>query len=216
MSENPPQESSSSSSQSGSAGEPKMPMVDTPPPLTAHAETEPSIPFDIGQEYGTAEKNLPPLKILAICIGILIVVVGIYVFVQRPVAGATGAIGEVVAAEVPDQNSVLVAINISFKNGGEQPYRIHNIKAELTTDSGSFSDDAASAVDFDRYFQAFPTLKEHALQALKPEDQVAPGGETAGTIIVSFPVRQAAFDARKSLQVTVWAYDREVPLILTK
>ena len=71
-------------------------------------------------------------------------------------------------------------------------------------------------MDFDRYFQAFPTLKEHALNAIPPETKIPPGGQAQGTIVVSFPVTQDGFDKRKSLSVVIQPYDQPLPLVLTK
>ena len=84
------------------------------------------------------------------------------------------------------------------------------------TDSGELSDEAASAMDFARYFQAFPALKEHALAALPPETKIPPGGQAQGTIVVSFPVTQDGFDKRKSFSVVIQPYDQPLPLVLTK
>ena len=135
---------------------------------------------------------------------------------QRPHSATTGSIDDVVSVEIPDQNMVMVAINVSFQNNGIKPYWIHTIKADLDTTSGSFSDDAASPADFERYFQAFPTLKQHALAPLEREARINPGGRTAGTIIVAFPVTPEAFANRKALKVTIQPYDQPVPLVLTK
>src|SRR5207245_4400496 len=85
------------------------------------------------------------------------------------------------ALEIPDQNSVLVAINVTLHNSGNRTIWIHTIKATLKTDSGEFSDDPASVVDFERYFQAFPALKEHAQPALLPEVKIPSGGVDHGT-----------------------------------
>ena len=104
---------------------------------------------------------------------------------------------------MPNQNSVMVALAISIKNHGKKRFYIHDIQSDLETASGKFSDEPASGVDFERYFQAFPALKEHALAPLKPETMIEPGGETKGTIIVSFPVAADAFANRKSIKVTI-------------
>jgi hypothetical protein len=111
---------------------------------------------------------------------------------------------------------IMVAINVAFQNNGIKPYWIHTIKADLDTGSATFSDDAASPADFDRYFQAFPTLKQHALAPLEREAKIIPGGHIQGTIIVAFPVTPDAFANRKSLKVTIQPYDQPVPLVLTK
>ena len=193
---------------------------DVPPaqpiPPSASAPSEPGTPFHIGEEFGTAKKNLPPTKIILIGVAVIAVIALIVSLAQRPHSATTGSIDDVVSVEIPDQNSIMVAINVSFQNNGTKPYWIHTIKADLDTTSGSFSDDAASPADFGRYFQAFPALKQHALAPLEREARINPGGRIAGTIIVAFPVTPDAFANRKSLKVTIQPYDQPVPLVLTK
>jgi hypothetical protein len=193
-------------------------LPSSPPPASAPAPSPPNpvTPFDIGEEFGNAKKNLPPVKIVLIGVAIIAVVAIIAALVQRPHSSTTGSIDDVVSVEVPDQNMVMVAINIGFQNNGVKPYWIHTIQASLDTGSGKFSDDAASPADFDRYFQAFPALKAHALDPLQREARINPGGQAKGTIIVTFPVTPAAFATRKSLTVTIQPYDQPVPLVLTK
>lgn len=187
-----------------------------PPNASQSVPSESGTPFHIGEEFGTARKNLPSLKIVLISVVIIAVIAAAISFVQRPRSATTGSIGDVVSVEVPDQNQIMVAINVSFQNNGTKPYWIHTIKADLDTTSGSFSDEAASPADFDRYFQAFPTLKQHALDPLQREAKINPGGHTQGTIIVAFPVTPDAFANRKSLKVTIQPYDQPVPLVLTR
>jgi hypothetical protein len=187
-----------------------------PPPPSPPAPPVPSTPFHIGEEFGTAKKNLPPVKIVLIGVAVIAVVAIIASLVQRPHSATTGSIDDIVSVEVPDQNMVMVAINVAFQNNGIKPYWIHTIKADLDTGSASFADDAASPADFDRYFQAFPTLKQHAIAPLEREAKIVPGGHIQGTIIVAFPVKPEAFANRKSLKVTIQPYDQPVPLVLTK
>jgi hypothetical protein len=187
-----------------------------PPPPSPPAPPEPSTPFHIGEEFGTAKKNLPPVKIVLIGVAVIAVIAIIVSLVQRPHSATTGSIDDIVSVEVPDQHMIMVAINVAFQNNGIKPYWIHTIKADLDTGSASFSDDAASPADFDRYFQAFPTLKQHALAPLEREAKIIPGGHIQGTIIVAFPVKSDAFANRKSLKVTIQPYDQPVPLVLTK
>jgi hypothetical protein len=187
-----------------------------PPTASAPASSQPGTSFHIGEEFGTAKKNLPPVKIVAIGVGVIAVMALIASLAQRPHSATTGSIDDVVSVEIPDQNSVMVAVNVSFHNNGAKPYWIHTIKADLDTSSATFSDDAASPADFERYFQAFPTLKQHALAPLEREARINPGGRIAGTIIVAFPVTPDAFANRKSLKVTIQPYDQPVPLVLTK
>jgi hypothetical protein len=195
---------------------PATPPASPVPPEQRAAPQQP-IAFDIGEEFGTAKRNLPPAKIVAIVLGVAAVVVAVFAFVQRAKPQGGGSIDNISAVEIPDQNAVLVAMNVTIHNSAERPLWIHTIKATLKTDSGEFSDDAASSSDFARYFQAFPALKEHALSiALVPEQKIQPGAQAQGTIVVSFPVAQDAFEKRKSLSVSIQPYDQAVPLVLTK
>ncbi len=52
--------------------------------------------------------------------------------------------------------------------------------------------------------------------ALLPEVKIRSGGEAHGTIIVSFPVTQDAFEKRKSVSVAIQPYDQPVPIVLSK
>jgi hypothetical protein len=192
---------------------PSPPPAPIAPPPTP---SQPGIPFNIGEEFGTAKRNLPPVKIVLIGAAIIALIAGLIAFVQRPQSAATGSIDDVVSVEVPNQNLTMVAINVSLQNNGKKPFLIRTIKSDLDSGSGTFSNDAASPVDFDRYFQAFPTLKQHALNPLEREAQIDPGARTEGTIIVAFPVTPDAFINRKSLKVTIQAYYQPVPLVLTK
>ena len=195
--------------------EEKPPVASTPPPSTS-TPPEPGTSFDIGEEYGTAAKNLPPAKVVAIGIGLIVFIALVVGLAQRPKVSASGSIDDITSIEMPNQNSVMVALAISIKNHGKKRFYIHDIQSDLETASGKFTDEPASGVDFERYFQAFPALKEHALAPLKPETMIEPGGETKGTIIVSFPVTADAFASRKSIKITIRPYDQPVPLVLTK
>jgi hypothetical protein len=188
---------------------------ETSKPAKASTPVSP-IDFNIAEEFGTAKKNLPPVKILAIAAGAVVAVAIVVALLQRPTSAATGALGDISSAEVPNQNLLMVAINVAIVNHGEKPFWIHTMEATLETATGKFSDRPAPAADFERYFQAFPDLKQHALAPLKPEAKIEPGGQTAGTILVTFPVTPQAFASRKSLTVKIQPYDQPVPLLLTK
>ena len=146
----------------------------------------------------------------------MVLVAVIVAVIQRPHSLATGSIDDVVFVEVPNQNSVMVAIHVSIHNTGEKPYWIRTIDADLDSDTGSFTDQAAPAIDYDRYFQAFPALKTDATPALKRESMIGPNGDMKGMIIVSFPVTPEVFAKRKALHVTLQPYDQPKPLVLTK
>jgi len=188
-----------------------------PPPAPASPKPaiEPASEFHIGEEFGTAKRNLPPAGIVLICIVAVAVIVGIFAFTQRPKPQGAGAIDFVAAADVPGQNMIMAAITMTLRNTAEKPLWIHTLKATLTTsDDKTFDDEAASAVDLDRYFQAFPVLKEGSEPPLSPETKLQAGTEQRGTIIVGFKVTKEAFDQRKSLIVKIQPYDQVLPVVL--
>ena len=162
------------------------------------------------------ERRLPPLKVLLYTIAGLGVVLGIYAFIGRAKPQGAGSVDNVAAVEVPGQNSMLVAVTVTLHNSGEKPLWIHTIQGKLKTSSEEYSDDAASAVDFDRYFQAFPSLKPGSQAALMPEAKIMPGNDAHGTVIVSFPVTKDVFDKRQSISVVIQPYDQPLPVTLTK
>jgi hypothetical protein len=184
-----------------------------PPPQ--QPASEPVTEFHIGDEFGTAKRTLPPAGIVLICIAAVAVILGIFAFTERPKPQGAGSIDFVSAAEVPGQNMILTAITLTLRDTAVKPLWVKSLKAQLTTADGkTFDDEAASAVDLDRYFQAFPALKESTEPPLSPETKLPAGGERRGTIIVSFKVGREAFDQRKSLTVTIQPYDQVLPVVL--
>jgi hypothetical protein len=171
--------------------------------------------FDIGKEFGTAKRNLPPAGIVVACIASVAIIVAIYGFIERPKPQGSGSINLVTAAEAPGQNTTLVAITLTLQNKTSRALWIKHLKAQLTTSDGkTFEDDAASAVDFDRYYQGFPVLKEGSGAPLTPETKLQPGTEQRGTIIVAFKVTRAVFEQRHALTVEIEPYDEPVPIVL--
>jgi hypothetical protein len=205
------------------APQPTPPAAAEPPnPQAAPASKPPALDLGPGvgihvtEDMATPERKLPPAKIVLITLGALAVVLAIYGFLGRAKPQGAGSVDNIAAIEVPNQNSMLVAVTVTLHNSGEKPLWIHSIQGKLKTSTNEYSDDAASAVDFDRYFQAFPPLKQGAIAALLPETKIMPGNEARGTVIVSFPVTQSEFDKRQSLSVVIQPYDQPLPVTLTK
>ena len=171
--------------------------------------------INIGDEFGTAKRNLPPAKVVLIVLAALVVIAAIFAFVQRAQPQGQGSLDAVSVAEIPGQTSVMVAATVTLQNPSKKPLWIHTIGATLVTAEGKeFKDNAASAVDFDRYFQALPSLKEHATTALVPELKLMPGDQKKGTVIVRFPVSADAFNSKKSFKVVIQPYDQTVAVEL--
>jgi hypothetical protein len=195
-------------------------MPDTTPAPPPKPPAPPAVPagptINIGEEYGTAKKNLPPAKILLIAIAAVVVVVLIASFVKRAKPQASGSLDNVAAVEIPGQGSTMVALTFTIRNTSDKILYVHNIQSTIKAPTGDSTADAVSAVDFNRYFQAFPTLKIGTQPALPPETKIQPGETVARTIIVAFPVTLDVFNKRQSTSVVVWPYDQTVPVTLTK
>src|SRR5579863_8306201 len=198
-----------------------VPPPPTPPtPATTPPAEPPAIPagptIHIGEEFGTAKKNLPPVKIVLIAVGAVLVVVLIASFLKRAKPQGSGSLDNVVAVEIPGQNATMVALTFTLHNGSDKALYIREIQSSIKVPSGDAKADAVSAVDFDRYFQAFPDLKNGAQPALAPEVRLEPGETVNRTIIVAFQKTLNEFNQRQSVSVIIWPYNYTVPIVLTK
>lgn len=191
----------------------------TPPgaptaPASPSAATGPTI--NIGDEFGTAKRNLPPAKIVGPAIAVVLVIVGIAVFLARGKPQGSGSLDNVVAVEIPGQGSTMIALTFTLHNSAEQVLYVRSIEGKVKTASGEPSGEAVSAIDFNRYFQIFPALKEGTKPALSPEAKIQPGETVQRTVIVAVPITLDAFNHRQSVSVVVHPYDQSVPIVLTK
>jgi hypothetical protein len=191
---------------------PNTPPSPVPPP------TPPSGPtINIGEEYGTAKKTLPPARILLITVSAVLVLVFIISFLKRAKPQASGTLDSVAAVEIPGQDSTMVALTFTLRNTSDKILYVRSLQGSVKIPNGDVTPvDAVSAVDFDRYFTAFPTLKTGTQPALAPETKIQPGETVARTIIVAFPIKLEAFNQHQALAVVIWPYDQTVPVILSK
>ncbi|MGA2745265.1 MAG: hypothetical protein ABSE44_11300 [Candidatus Sulfotelmatobacter sp.] len=170
----------------------------------------------IAEEFGTAKKNLPPAKIVLLAVAAVLVVVLIASFLKRAKPQASGSLDNVVAVEIPGQSSTMVALTFTLRNTSDKTLYVRSLQGTVKLPSGDSSADAVSAIDFNRYYQAFPTLKNGAQPALPPETKIQPGETLPGTIIVAFPVTLDVFNQRTSTSAVIWPYNETVPVTLTK
>ena len=196
---------------------PTRPPVTPPAPPAAapaarQADTYAQVPM--GEEFDKAKWTMPPWQPVVIALVIVGVVVGVISYLNRAKPPAAGGIDEVTAVAVPG-DSVMAAINVHFANSSEYLIKVHTIKATVQTSKGEFSDEGANAADYQRYYQAFPDLKQNAKTPLMQDARVAPGANGIGTIIVSFPIPKDIFDSRQSLTVSVEPYNG-LPIVLKK
>jgi len=175
---------------------------------------QPGIDYDAGhvpitEEFDSAKRALPPVATLvAALVVVLVFIIGVaYIFRARPVA--QGQIDRAFAMQQEDKAYSMVLMQVTLHNVADKTLYIKEIKAEITTDQGTSVDDAASAVDFDRYLSAFPDLRMYATEPLKVETKIPPGGQVQGSVLVAFPITKDQFYARKNLDVTIIPYDQK-------
>lgn len=177
--------------------------------------------FDAGhvpitEEFDSAKRTLPPVAPLAIALVVVVVfIVGVaVVFRSKPVA--QGQIDQAFAMQQEDNRYSMVLMQVTLRNVGDKPLFVKEIKSDIMTDQGESADDAASAVDYARYLQAFPDLQMYATEPLKVETKVPPGGEVKGSVMVAFPITKEQFYARKDLNVTIFPYDQKAIVLHEK
>jgi len=185
-----------------------------PSPKHKHSSRE----FDAGhvpitEEFDSPRRTLPPVLTLAIALVVVVVfIVGVaYIFRSKPTA--QGEIDNVFVSQNKGQPNSMLAIQVSLRALGDKPLYIKDITADLETRQNTYSDPAASPSDFERYFQAYPDLRDHAMKPLAVETKIPPGTQERGTVIVTFPIDPSEFETRKSLTVTIQPYDQK-PIVL--
>jgi len=166
----------------------------------------------ITEEFDSAKRTLPPAAPVAIALLVVAFVVGVIAYLNRAKPVAQGGIDAVYFSEPAGMTNGMALLQVTLRNVGSKTLYIKNIKVNLKTDQ-ELSDAAASPTDYDRYFMAYPDLKEHATQPLVVEMKIPSGGEQKGTVLVSFPVTKEQFDARKELSVAIEPYDQK-PIVL--
>jgi hypothetical protein len=170
--------------------------------------------FDAGhvpitEEFDSARRTLPPVAPLAVALVVVVVfVAGVaYIFRSKPIA--QGHVDQAFAMQQQDNPYSMVLMQVTLRNVGDTMLYIKEVKATITTDKGESSDDAASAVDYARYLQAFPDLQAYATEPLRVETKIPPGGEAKGSVMAAFPITKEEFYARKDLSVTIIPYDQK-------
>lgn len=164
------------------------------------------------EEFGTAKRNLPPAAPVAIAIVLVAIVVAIIAYANRAKPAAQGSIDGAWFSQPTNMSSPMILVEVTLHNVGEKTLYIKEIKADVVTDQGDQSDEAASASDFGRYLGAYPALSGHAAP-LKVEMKIPPGAEQKGSVMISPSVSQQQFDGRKDLTVTIDLYDQK-PIVL--
>ncbi len=182
------------------------------------------------EEMDSARRTLPP--VLPVLGAAALIAAAVFLYSRQASKPITlGAITRVVGAELSAPSppasksrtakptplaeaSLMVVVHLRLENKSDRQLYLRGASARLEVPGGKIEEDAAaSAVDHDRYLEAFPDLKPHRIAPLPAETKIAPGAQQEGMMMFSFPVSRESFDRRKSLIVTVDLYDRK-PLVL--
>ena len=167
----------------------------------------------ITEELDSAKRTLPPAAPVAIALVVVAIILGIIAYVERSKPLAQGGIDAVYFSQPANMPSPMILLEVTLRNVGDKTLYIKSISANLKTEQGDQSDEAANVSDFDRYLSAYPDLRQHKGTPLVVETKIKPGAEQKGTVLVSFPVTQQQFDTRKDLSVTIEPYDQS-PIVL--
>lgn len=183
-------------------------------PDPAAVPTPEAEPVFVQDEIDSTKWSMPPWGVVGVVLLVIFIAIGIVSYIMRPKPRAVGAIDDVFAVAMSG-NQVMSTMKVTLHNIGGKPLWIQDIKVTLKTDQGEFTDVAANAVDFPRYFQAFPDLREHTITPMKAEDRIQPGDQERASVMATFPVNIDQFNARKSITVTIQPYDQN-PVVITK
>lgn len=115
-------------------------------------------------------------------------------------SSGSDANGAAIAREHFDQ--VLVFALVKLHNQSKQPLFLHQILVNATLNDGIHSSYAATAVDYNRIFIAYPTLAPLQGKALSPDTTLEPGETAEGTFVCAFRIAKQQWDARKGLSFT--------------
>src|SRR5271165_6551289 len=94
------------------------------PPTTPPSQKPHTI--NIGDEFGTAKRNLPPAKIVLLAIGAVLVALAIASVVKRAKPQGAGSLDKVVEAEIPGQKSTMVALTFTLRNTSDKIFYVHD------------------------------------------------------------------------------------------
>jgi hypothetical protein len=108
--------------------------------------------------------------------------------------------GAAIPKEEIDQ--VLLFTDVRLHNQSKHPIFLHQIIANATLADGIHSSYAATPVDYERVFKAYPDLMQWHAPPISPTLTLQPGETKEGTFVCSFRMTKADWEARKALDYT--------------
>ena len=169
-----------------------------------------------GESY---TKGTSHVVIASVIAAVLVsIAIAIYVIAGEKPPAATGEISDVWAhpmhmetsgfdangATIPKEtiDSVLVFAHVKLRNQSKQRIFLHQILTNIMLADGMDSSYAATAVDYERIFKAYPVLMPYHAQPINTELTLEPGQTVEGTFASSFRLPKDQWDARKGLDFT--------------
>jgi hypothetical protein len=175
------------------------------------------------------------LKVL-IATGIVVLCIWAYVAIETQPPVATGQVIRITAypvhtelrqgegangmqggAETYDQMIVLAQVRLHNQSKG--PIFVHDFWANIQTKDPATLDDedrrslGATATDFPKVFLVYPALQPLHLDPILRRTTIPSGQTIEGLMIFNYPVTQAVWDLRRSMDVTV-AFTHQHDLVI--
>ena len=154
-----------------------------------------------------------------IAVAVVSIAIALYMILGQKPPAATGEASQVVAhmmhretsgfdasgAVMPKEefDQVLVFAHLKLHNQSKNPLFLHQILANVTLDDGIHSSYAATPVDYERLFAAYPDLTPLHGKPLAFDATIPSGQDVEGDIVASFRMTKAEFEARKGLDFSV-------------
>ncbi len=105
------------------------------------------------------------------------------------------------AAAMFDQ--VLVFSQVRVRNQSDQPIVLKDVLTNVTLEDGPRSSYAASAIDYDRIFIAYPEMKGLRSKTLVRDTIIQPNEVLDGMVVSAFHVSKDQWAARKDLNISL-------------
>lgn len=104
---------------------------------------------------------------------------------------------------VQSVDQMMVFTKVRLHNQSKFPLVLVNVLTNVTLDDGIHSSYAATKVDYNRIFVAYPDLPVPHDQPLSPVDTTLDPGQTVeGTFVSAFKLTKQQWDANKKLDYT--------------
>jgi len=113
----------------------------------------------------------------------------------------------IVGMEDPAEDAFFVLATVHIHNSLHVPLFVKDITGTLIApDQTGITTSAVEKADLPNIYVSFPKLKPLSSNPLYRETTIQPGTDAEGMVVLSFPVNQNAWNARKSASITVDFY----------